>query len=86
MSGEPSAEGASGVAQGTDLPPRLRFAKREIAKVLQALERANSSQVDAWMRVLDLEEQLADQREDTAQMRRERDALKSLLATGKATA
>lgn len=63
-------------------PPRLRFAKAQIMKALEALELADSSDLDAWMQVLDLKEQLADQREMTIEWRRKYEALKHLLANG----
>jgi hypothetical protein len=70
------------MAVESELPPRLRFAKAEIAKALRALELADSSQVDAWMRVLALEDQLADQREETREWRNRYEALRRMLAAG----
>lgn len=64
-------------------PPRLRFAKAEISKALRALELADSSQVDAWMRVIGLEDQLEDQREETRDWRHKYETLRRLLAAGK---
>lgn len=53
-----------------DEPPRVRYAKREIAKVLTALENVKGSELALALRVIDLEEQLADTREQAARWRR----------------
>lgn len=63
--------------------PRLRFAKRELMKLIGALETADNTELTAWMRVLDLEEQLSDTREEVRRlMRCQQDLLALIDCTG----
>lgn len=59
--------------------PRVRFAKREIVKILTALETVNSTDLDLGYRVLALEDELATAREETKRWRRASEALQSLV-------
>lgn len=45
-----------------DSHPRVRYAVNEIKKMGVALERVDLEEVEAWMRVAELEERLADTR------------------------
>lgn len=60
--------------------PRVRFAKREIAKALEALERVDGGQINAAMRLLQVEDELADAREMAARWRRAYEELQVILA------
>lgn len=62
--------------------PRLRFAKAEIVKALRALELADSSELRAWMRVLDLEDQISDLRKETIRWKERGDILHDILSGG----
>ena len=59
--------------------PRVRFAKRELMRVLVALEEVSGSDLDMGIRVLRLEDDLADAREDARRWRRGYEAAKQLL-------
>ena len=60
--------------------PRLRFAKREIDKALRALEAVDHEQLDFAMRCLELEDQIADLREELGRVREGRDVMSRILA------
>lgn len=60
---------------------RVRFAKREVVKILTALERVDQDELDAAMRVLRLEDELADARELAARWRKSYEAVQRILET-----
>ena len=62
-----------------EAPSRTRFAKREIVRALEALERADAEHLDPWMRVVELEERLEDAREDAVEWRRKYEGVRLLL-------
>jgi len=82
----PGVPPVNGAAKASTESPRLRFAKAEIAKALRALELADSSELTAWLRVLDLEDQIADTRKDLVEMRQEREVLRRIAAGREAPA
>jgi len=59
--------------------PRVRFAKREIVKVLVALERVDGEELNAAMRVLALEDELAEVREQARRYRQGQESMRALL-------
>jgi hypothetical protein len=59
--------------------PRLRFAKRELTKILIALETVDASDLDLGIRVLRLEDEVADVREDCRRWRRAYESAQQLL-------
>lgn len=60
--------------------PRLCFAKAEIAKALRALELADSSELTAWMRVLELEDQVSDLCKERLRWKERGDVLSRILS------
>ena len=59
--------------------PRLRFAKREIAKVLEALERIDGDKLNAGLRLLQVEDELAEAREQAIRWRRSYESMQTLI-------
>jgi hypothetical protein len=55
--------------EGPDEHPRVRFARRELVKVLTALERVDGHELNAAIRVERLEEELATAREESRRWR-----------------
>lgn len=65
--------------QQSEDTPRIRFAKGEIVRILTALEMVNGSDLDLGIRVLRLEDELADSREQGRRWRRSYEGTQSLL-------
>lgn len=59
--------------------PRIRFAKGEIVRILTALEMVNGSDLDLGIRVLRLEDELADSREQGRRWRHSYEGTQTLL-------
>lgn len=66
--------------QPEHVPPRLRFAKREIQRALTALEAVqNNPDVDWAIRCFEAEQRLEDQREETKYWRESYQAMAAIL-------
>lgn len=65
--------------KGREEHPRVRFARRELVKVLAALERIDGYELSAAIRLEELEEELADAREEARRWRRGLEAMQALL-------
>jgi hypothetical protein len=63
----------------TEDHPRVRFAKRELMKILVALERVDGDELNAGMRVLALEDELAETREEVRRWRQGQESMRTLL-------
>jgi hypothetical protein len=66
--------------EASEQHPRIRFARRELVKVLTALERVDGHELNAAIRVEQLEEQLADAREEARRWRQGTESMQALLA------
>lgn len=61
-------------------PPRVRYAKTQLAALAEAVERVDRDQLNAYMQVIELEDRLADAQEQAARWRRSYEALRVVMA------